>query len=825
MRGSKAIAFLAIILGLSLLLGACGSSSSPNPTPPAVALVSISVGPSTMSIIAGNTQQFSATGTFSDGSTKVLTSTANWLSSNSSVATINVSGLAAGASAGTSIISATSGSIVGSTTLNVTIAPLLSIAVTGSATTVAPNSTVQFTATGTYADGSTRNITSSATWGASAGATITASGLATGVTPGTTSTITAMSATISGTAILAVLNPLVSITVKPTTAALAAGFTQAFTAIGTYADGSASAITSTVTWSSSGPAVATASNSQGTQGLASALAPGSTLITATSGSIISPPATLAVTSATLVSVAVTPASASISLANQQQYTATGTFTDGTTQNITNDVTWTSSDTTKVVIVGSGLATGVAITSSPVTITASKGTVQGTAMALVNAANVLSIAITPGNPTIAQGTSEQFTAIATLDNGSTLNVTSQVTWTSSDTSVSIIGLHSGFAKSLKPGTSSIAATLGSISDFLFLNVTNATIASITVAPPNRTIAPQTRIGFTATGSFRDGTSQVITSDCAWVSDNTAAAAMDGSTATGVALGTATIAADFSFADASATGSAALMVSGASLNSISISPVLALLGPSTTLGFSATGTFSDHTTQNVNSLVSWASSNPSVVSINSYGVATGQRNGTATISATVSGLGLTSNVANIVVEATPLQSIAITPVDATVPQTISTGFTATGIFGDGGKQNLTPFVTWASSNGSVATVSNSQGQNGIATGISPGTASLMVVFAGQVGSTSLTVTNTTLVSITVTPSSPSLALGKVLAFTAIGTFADGTSLSLSSSQVTWNSSDVTVAVINAAGAVTSAKAGTTTITASLNGVDGTSVLTVY
>src|SRR5258708_28332326 len=81
------------------------------------------------SISKGSTQQFTATGTFNDNSTQVL-SNAVWASGTTTVATINATGLATGVGAGTSTISATSGTITGSTVLTVTPPTLVSIAVT-----------------------------------------------------------------------------------------------------------------------------------------------------------------------------------------------------------------------------------------------------------------------------------------------------------------------------------------------------------------------------------------------------------------------------------------------------------------------------------------------------------------------------------------------------------------------------------------------------------------------------------------------------------------------------------------------------------------------
>jgi hypothetical protein len=91
-------------------------------------LVSIAVTPAIPSITKGATQQFTATGTFSDSSTQVLTN-AVWTSATPGVATINVTGLATAVAAGTSAISATSGSISGSTLLTVNPAPAPAIQV------------------------------------------------------------------------------------------------------------------------------------------------------------------------------------------------------------------------------------------------------------------------------------------------------------------------------------------------------------------------------------------------------------------------------------------------------------------------------------------------------------------------------------------------------------------------------------------------------------------------------------------------------------------------------------------------------------------------
>ena len=810
-----------LLLGVSLFVG-CGGSSSGNTPPPTVTLLTIQVTPANPSITAGNTQQFAATGTYSDGSTKVLTSTANWLSSATTVATISVSGLATGVSAGTTTISANSAGITGTTVLTVTPVPLVSIAVTPpTATVVPPTGTQQYTAIGTYANHTTQDITSTVTWSASVGATITAGGLATGVTPGT-STIMATLGSVSGTATLTITNPLVTIAVSPQTVFIAAGTNQQFTATAIYFDGTKSDVTTTATWSSSDINVATISNSPGIQGRASAVTAGTATITATlSGQTGA--ALLTVTSATLNSIAVTPANTTIIVGNQQQYTATGTFSDLTTQDITGTVTWTSSDKNTVQMTVSGLATGVAPTSSPVTITAAKNSIQGTATASVVAPIPTSIAITPTTATLAQGTSRQLTATATYSNGSTKNITNLATWSSSDGTIATV--NGGLVKAAATVTQSTPITISAIylgqSGTLPLNVTNATVNSITVTPITATIPAGVTQQFNAIATFSDTTTQDVSSDAVWVSDAPLIAIVSTfGRAAALTPGIANITATFG----GQSGTAQLTVSTATLKSIAINPAQTLLAPGSTITYLAVGTYSDGTTQFLGTVPTWSSSDPSVVSITPHGgVATGQSAGSAAITATYQGV-TSSSTPNVIVTSSALNFITVSPPAPSVPVGVSTQYTAIGTFLDTTTQNLTTNVTWASGQPSIATVSNAIARQGLATGVTPGQTAITAVFAGVVGNATLTVTNATIVSIAVAPPNPNVALGTSVNFTAKGTFSDGSLVDLTS-QTTWSSGDVTVATINGVGLANTAKVGTTLITASFGGVSGTTNLTVH
>src|SRR5581483_9306784 len=148
-----------------------------------------------------------------------------------------------------------------------------------------------------------------------------------------------------------------------------------------------------------------------------------------------------------------------------------------------------------------------------------------------------------------------------------------------------------------------------------------------------------------------------------------------------------------------------------------------------------------------------------------------------------------------------------------------FTATVIYPDGSSQNLVNSVSWSSSNSAVASIDNS----GKAAGVAPGTSMVVATAGSTTGSTNLTVAQAALVSITITPSSPTVALGQPIQFSALGTFADGTTQDLTAA-VTRGSSILNIAGVTNAGVAVGAAAGIATITASAGAISSSASLTV-
>src|ERR1700744_1840505 len=91
------------------------------------------------------------------------------------------------------------------------------------------------------------------------------------------------------------------------------------------------------------------------------------------------------------------------------------------------------------------------------------------------------------------------------------------------------------------------------------------------------------------------------------------------------------------------------------------------------------------------------------------------------------------------AAQLASIAVGPPDSSVAMGLSSQFTATGLYSDGSKQDISSQVEWSSANAAAARISNA----GLATTTGPGSTMITAKLGKMSGSNSLNVTAATLV----------------------------------------------------------------------------------
>ena len=721
------------LLCLMVLVAGCHSSSG-NYSPPPARLTDIAVGPPDSSVAMGLSSQFTATALYSDGSKRDVSSQVAWSSANAAAARINNSGLATTAGPGSTMITATMGKMSGSTTLSVTPATLVVIDLTPMNASLADGLSKRFVATGVYTDNSVHDISASVTWTSSVSAVATISnaqssnGVTTATGPGTTMISASLGAASASTVLTVTSATLVSIEVTPTNPSIANGLTEALQATGIYTDNSTHDLTSSVTWSSSLNSVASVSSTPGSNGVITTAAPGSTRVTATLGGI-SGSTNLTVTAATLVSLGVTPANAGVAKGLKSQFTAIGTYTDSSTQILTAQVQWSSSDPT-IATVSNALGydgLGTALAPGSATITATLAGVSASTVLNVTPATLVSIGVTPANPSIANGLTGQFIATGVYTDNSLQDLTAYVAWTSSDSTVASISnaaASHGLATGLSPGTAAITAASGTVSGSTNLTVTPAALVSIALIPANPSIANGTQQQFAATGTYTDASTHDVTAMVTWgSSDNTVAAISNASGSNGLATSISQGSAAITASLGTIAGSTGLTVTPAALVSIAVIPANSSIANGMSQQFAATGTYTDKSTQPLTAAVSWSSSDTTVAAISnasgSNGLASSVGQGPATITAT---LGTVSGSTALTVTAATLVSIAITPLNPSIADRTSQQFTATGTYTDNSTQNLTAAVTWTSSDPTIASVSNAAGSNGLATAAGIGTTSI-------------------------------------------------------------------------------------------------------
>lgn len=238
--------------------------------------------------------------------------------------------------------------------------------------------------------------------------------------------------------------------------------------------------------------------------------------------------------------------------------------------------------------------------------------------------LISLAVTPKPFDLANGLTKQLTAIATYSDDSTKNVTNEATWSSSSdliATVSNIGLVT--AKS-STGTATITAVFDSVLSETQVTTIGPELASLEIAPSNTTVSmaqltdpANSKVNYTATALYSDGSSKPATELVTWESDNTSLATVlskkgaSSGLATPIAAGNLNIKATLTELGVTKSASSVLTVTGPTLVSITVSPKKLLLISQVKIQLHATGQYSDGSTQDITKQVSWNYSGSSCV----------------------------------------------------------------------------------------------------------------------------------------------------------------------------------------------------------------------
>ena len=327
----------------------------------------------------------------------------------------------------------------------------------------------------------------------------------------------------------------------------------------------------------------------------------------------------------------------------------------------------------------------------------------------------------------------------------------------------------------------------------------TVTSVEVTPSSSTIDVGETVEFSATVTYGN---DFIDSDVNWSSSDESVAMVSASSdavVTGIAKGNATIRAT-SNKDTSKSASAAVTIGSViDVKSISVLPASVSIDVGEAIKLTVTVTYSDGSTD---SNVIWSSSNGSVATVSPTGVATGIAPGNITI--TVISNRDASKTATSQVTVVGVSSVTITPPSSILEIGETVTLTGTVAYSDATTDSD---VSWDSSNRAVATVSSS----GVVTGIALG--STTITATSNRDNTKSASAIVILVGVEIVPKTATIGVGQNITLTATVTNNDAST----DSDVSWSSSNPSVAIVSASGVVTGIATGSTTITSVSNKVN--------
>lgn len=384
----------------------------------------------------------------------------------------------------------------------------------------------------------------------------------------------------------------------------------------------------------------------------------------------------------------------------------------------------------------------------------------------------------------------------------------ITWSSSNPAIATVS-GSGLVTAVAEGTATISATSEGRSGQAAVSVTLAPVATVSIAPSVDTLPLAGTRTFTAT--LRDAGGAVLTGrTIVWRSSvDTIATVASNGVVTAIAPGVTQLSAT----SEGRTGSATLVVLARLASSVTLTPATASLITGTTLALTA-----QVTDANGNILVGrpieYSSTAPAIATVSPTGVITGVSPGTARIVATSEGR---TGSATITVVPIPVASVQLSPATTTLLTGQSTTFSAVARSASG-EQLPGRTVTWTSGAPAILTVSS----QGLVAGVAPGTALVLATIDGVTGTATVTVRRPAVATVLVSPPDPTLLPGDTLRLAAVA--RDANNVGLTDRAITWSSSDENIAFVANTGLVFALRRGSATITATVEGIRGTIIVTV-
>lgn len=719
-------------------------------------------------------QQLKLTAVYPDGTTKDVTATAVWSSSDSEVAYV-YKGKIYGYAAGTATITATYGDKSVQVDVDVAVARYLDMS--EEQLSLKTSSTHALTLTATYADGSTEDVTSKATWSSSDElVAYVKKGAITTYKSAGTATISAAYGTLE-TSIEVEVGAVSKLVSSDESVFLQISGTKQLTLTAVAGDGSSSDITSSATWASSDKSVALVS-----KGLITGYSVGTSTITGTyNGASV----TVTVDVGTARHLGLSETSMSLAVNATKALVLKATFADGTVTDVTSKATWSSSDEA-VAFVDKGSITTYA--EGNVTITASYGGKSVTATAAVGKSNKLSVDNESLNLRL-NGVHQL--VLTTLDaSGTSSTVTDSAVWTTADENIATVtkGLVTGY----KTGKTTVTAVYGGKTITIAVSVETAARLNLTVSKLN--LGKDQSKAVTAMANYEDGTSQDVTADAVWSTDNADVADVSKGTITAYATGSAVITASYG------GKTATVKVTAGTPDKLTLQTKTVDLKEDETYQVVATGSYSDGSDKTVTSDVEWSSSDEKVAEVKD-GLITGIDTGTAVITAK-----LGTEKATITVNVGLVDELSADVSLITMSAGDKEQITLTATDSDGVETDVTADADWSSAKTTIATV-----KKGLVTGVLKGKTTITASYGGEKVTISIEVDQVTVIEASVT--NLAMKSGDTAKVTVSISYSDGKTKDVTDKAV-WKSGSYKIVTVTG-GTVKAVAYGTSYVSATYGG----------
>ncbi len=419
--------------------------------------------------------------------------------------------------------------------------------------------------------------------------------------------------------------------------------------------------------------------------------------------------------------------------------------------------------------------------------------------------LLSIAITPADPDVTVPNTQQFTAMGSFEGvGSPIDITSTVTWNSSDTDKGTISA-TGLFTPVHTGSTDITASLSSVSsNTSTVTVTAGPLVTLTVSPDTDTLTADDTRQFTVAGADVNGNA-TNTGTITW-SGGTGIGTIDSAglfTATTVGEGTVTATSDIGdISDTSGT----ITVTAGVLATLTVSPDTDTLTADDIRQFTVSGVDADGNTADVGTII-W-SGGTGIGTIDSTGLFTATTVGTGTVTAMSDIGGISDTSGTITVTAGVLETLTVIPNSPFLTTDDTQQFIASGVDADGNTADVGT-ITWSGGTG-IGTIDSA----GLFTATTVGEGTVTATSdIGGISDTSgtITVTAGVLATLTVSPDTDTLTADDIRQFTVSGVDADGNTADVGT--ITW-SGGTGIGTIDSAGLFTATTVGEGTVTATSN-----------